>query len=49
MKNRRAYFIINLEIDVKSIAMGEGFSKKIAEHNAAMNAIKELRIVGDGA
>jgi ribonuclease-3 len=48
MRNRRAYFIINLEIDGKQVAMGEGFSKKIAEQNAAMNAIKELGIVSNG-
>ena len=44
-KNRRAYFIIELEINGKTIARGEGFSKKIAEQNAAMNAIKTLGVV----
>ena len=46
MKNRRAYFVIHLEIDGAHIAMGEGFSKKVAEQNAAMNAIKQLGIEG---
>ena len=45
-KNRRAYFVINLEINGKQIASGEGFSKKVAEQNAAMNAIKILGIEG---
>ena len=44
MKNRRAYFVINLEINGKFIATGEGFSKKIAEQNAAMNAIQVLKL-----
>jgi ribonuclease-3 len=43
-KNRRAYFVIDLEINGKSIARGEGFSKKIAEQNAAMNALKILGV-----
>lgn len=42
MRNRRAYFIINLEINGKYISTGEGFSKKTAEQNAAMNALKIL-------
>ncbi len=41
-RNRRAYFIISLEINGKSVATGEGYSKKTAEQNAAMNAIKLL-------
>lgn len=45
-KNRRAYFIINLEINGKFISSGEGYSKKTAEQNAAMNAIKILGIEG---
>ena len=43
-KNRRAYFVIDLEISGKVIARGEGFSKKVAEQNAAMNALKVLNI-----
>ncbi|HLP50664.1 MAG TPA: ribonuclease III [Chitinophagales bacterium] len=43
-KNRRAYFVIDLEINGKAIARGEGFSKKIAEQNAAMNALKILGV-----
>ena len=43
-KNRRAYFVIDLEISGKVIARGEGFSKKVAEQNAAMNALKLLGI-----
>ena len=43
-KNRRAYFIIDLEINGKTISRGEGFSKKIAEQNAAMNALKILGV-----
>ncbi|MDB5282384.1 MAG: Double-stranded binding motif, partial [Bacteroidota bacterium] len=39
-----AYFTINLEINGKFIATGEGYSKKIAEQNAAMNAIKILKL-----
>jgi dsRNA-specific ribonuclease len=34
-----------LEIDGKPIAKGEGYSKKVAEQNAAMNALKELKEV----
>ena len=41
-RNRRSYFVIDLEIDGTVIARGEGFSKKVAEQNAAMNALKEL-------
>ena len=44
IRNRRAYFVIKLEINGKPIATGEGFSKKAAEQNAAMNAIKTLGI-----
>lgn len=43
--NRRSYFIVMLEIDGKQIAKGEGYSKKVAEQNAAMNALKELKEV----
>lgn len=43
-RNRRAYFVIHLEINGKFIATGEGYSKKTAEQNAAMNAIKTLGI-----
>lgn len=43
-RNRRAYFVINLEINGKHIATGEGYSKKTAEQNAAMNAIKILAL-----
>jgi len=43
-RNRRAYFIINLEINGKFISSGEGYSKKTAEQNAAMNAITILGI-----
>ena len=41
-RNRRAYFVINLEIDGKFVSTGEGYSKKTAEQNAAMNAMKLL-------
>lgn len=44
-RNRRSYFIVALEIDGKVIAKGEGYSKKVAEQNAAMNALKELKEV----
>ena len=43
-RNRRAYFIIDLEIGGKIISRGEGFSKKVAEQNAAMNALKKLEV-----
>jgi len=43
-KNRRAYFVIELEINGKIISRGEGFNKKIAEQNAAMNALKVLGV-----
>ena len=46
-KNRRAYFIIHLEINGKFISSGEGFSKKAAEQYAAMNALKVLGIEGN--
>jgi ribonuclease-3 len=45
-RNRRAYFIIHLEINGKVVAQGEGFSKKVAEQNAAMNALKKLDLDG---
>ena len=45
-KNRRAYFVIDLEISGKVIARGEGFSKKVAEQNAAMNALRKLGVEG---
>ncbi len=44
-RNRRSYFVINLEIDGALVAKGEGYSKKVAEQNAAMNALKELKEV----
>lgn len=43
-KNRRAYFVIELEIAGQVISRGEGFSKKIAEQNAAMNGLKVLGV-----
>ena len=43
-KNRRAYFVIELEIGGTVISRGEGFSKKIAEQNAAMNGLKVLGV-----
>ncbi len=43
-KNRRAYFVIELQINGKVISRGEGFSKKIAEQNAAMNGLKLLGV-----
>jgi ribonuclease-3 len=42
-RNRRSYFVIHLEVDGNLIAKGEGYSKKVAEQNAAMNALKELK------
>lgn len=47
-RNRRAYFIIELHINAKSVSRGEGFSKKIAEQNAAMNALKTLGVQPEG-
>lgn len=41
-RNRRAYFVIDLEIDGQVISRGEGYSKKTAEQNAAMNGLKLL-------
>ncbi len=41
-RNRRVYFVIEMEIDSKVISRGEGFSKKVAEQNAAMNGLKVL-------
>ncbi len=41
-RNRRVYFVIEMEIDGKVISRGEGFSKKVAEQNAAMNGLKVL-------
>lgn len=43
-KNRRAYFVIHLEIDGKFIAAGEGYNKKMAEQSAAMKALTDLKI-----
>jgi ribonuclease-3 len=42
-RNRRSYFVIHLEINGSLVAKGEGYSKKVAEQNAAMNALKELK------
>lgn len=42
-RNRRSYFVIHLEINGALVAKGEGYSKKVAEQNAAMNALKELK------
>jgi ribonuclease-3 len=42
-RNRRSYFVIHLEIDGVLVAKGEGYSKKVAEQNAAMNGLKELK------
>lgn len=44
VRNRRAYFIIHLEINGRFVSSGEGFSKKAAEQNAAMNAIRTLNL-----
>jgi ribonuclease-3 len=44
-RNRRSYFVIHLEINGALLAKGEGYSKKVAEQNAAMNALKELKEV----
>lgn len=41
-RNRRVYFVIEMEIAGKVISRGEGFSKKVAEQNAAMNGLKVL-------
>ncbi|MFN8287042.1 MAG: ribonuclease III [Chitinophagales bacterium] len=43
-RNRRAYFVIHLEIDGRFISVGEGFSKKAAEQNAAMNGLREIGV-----
>lgn len=41
-RNRKAYFVIDLEISGKPVARGEGFSKKAAEQHAAMKALEVL-------
>lgn len=41
-RNRRMYFVIELEIAGEVISRGEGYSKKVAEQNAAMNGLKLL-------
>ena len=43
-KSKRVYFVIELLINGEVIAQGEGFSKKAAEQNAAMNSINALGI-----
>ncbi len=43
-KNRRTYFVIHLIIDNELIAVGEGFSKKIAEQAAAMKALSTVKV-----
>lgn len=43
-RNRRMYFVIELEINGKVSGRGEGYSKKAAEQNAAMNALREMQI-----
>ena len=45
-RNRRMYFVIELEIGGQVVSRGEGFSKKVAEQNAAMNG---LRVLGEEA
>lgn len=42
-RNKRAYFVIELVLNGKAIAKGEGFSKKVAEQHAAMNALAILQ------
>ncbi|MFN8308713.1 MAG: ribonuclease III [Chitinophagales bacterium] len=42
LRNRRSYFVIEVYIGGEPKGRGEGFSKKIAEQNAAMNALKAL-------
>ena len=49
VKNRRAYFVVDLEISGEAIARGEGFSKKVAEQNAAMNAMRILGVAEEVA
>jgi len=44
MKGKRTYFVIYLEINGKLIAKGEGYNKKAAEQNAAMNSLAVLEI-----
>ncbi|MCS6934124.1 MAG: ribonuclease III [Chitinophagales bacterium] len=41
-KNKKAYFVIHLEIDGRLVAQGEGYSKKAAEQAAAMKALVSL-------
>ena len=43
-RNNRSYFVIHVEINGRYIASGEGFSKKVAEQSASLNAVKELGI-----
>lgn len=43
-KSKRIYFVIELLINGETIAQGEGFSKKAAEQNAAMNGLNKLGI-----
>lgn len=43
-KSKRVYFVIELIINGEVIAQGEGFSKKAAEQNAAMNGLNTLGI-----
>ncbi|MFN8276892.1 MAG: ribonuclease III [Chitinophagales bacterium] len=42
-RNRRSYFVIDAVIDGEAVGRGEGFSKKIAEQQAAMRALQKLQ------
>ncbi len=43
-RSHRSYFVIHLMVNGRFVAAGEGFSKKVAEQNAALNAVNELGI-----
>jgi len=43
-RNKRTYFKVELMLDGQAVATGEGFSKKVAEQNAAMNALRTLNL-----
>ncbi len=44
-RSNRSYFVIHVLVNDRFVAAGEGFSKKVAEQSAALNAVKKMEIV----
>jgi ribonuclease-3 len=43
-RSNRSYFVIHVMVNDRFVAAGEGYSKKVAEQSAALNAVNELGI-----